>query len=142
MSNQFWYNWLIGATLGVVIFSLVLVFLPHETQAILNETYLVDDNPAQTFSPEANHYLHFVYGVLGGTMLGWMMAILYILVTLFRQGERLGWDMIALSLMTWFIFDTGASLATGFWQNAVLNVGFALLFVVPLTATYREFHER
>ncbi len=140
MSNKFWYNWLILTTLGVMLFSLVLVLIPHELQTVLDDLYLADENPAETFSPEAYHYLNFVFGVLGGVMLGWMAAIFYILVTLFKYGERLGWRLITLSLLTWFVVDSSASLITGFWQNAVLNAVFLLLFAIPLFATYREFH--
>jgi hypothetical protein len=35
--------------------------------------------------------------------------------------------------------DTAFSLGTGFWQNAVLNAVFVVLFAVPLAATYKAF---
>jgi hypothetical protein len=33
------------------------------------------------------------------------------------------------------------SLWSGFWQNAVLNSVIAVLFAIPLAATYSVFHE-
>jgi hypothetical protein len=42
----------------------------------------------------------------------------------------------------WFVLDTALSLVSGFWPNAVLNVVLAVLFAVPLAATYRVFHLR
>jgi len=39
----------------------------------------------------------------------------------------------------WFAVDTTLSAVTGFWGNVALNIGFALLFAVPLAATYSEF---
>jgi hypothetical protein len=42
----------------------------------------------------------------------------------------------------WFVTDTVLSLATGFWQNAVLNVVLAVLFAVPLAATWRACDRR
>lgn len=48
--------------------------------------------------------------------------------------------MIAASLLAWFLPDTGFSLWSGFWQNALFNLGFAVLFLVPLAATYSQFH--
>ena len=41
-----------------------------------------------------------------------------------------------------FVPDTLYSLTSGFVGNAVLNVGFALLFAVPLAATFRDFAAR
>ena len=46
-----------------------------------------------------------------------------------------GWNLIATPVVAWFIPDTAFSLWTGFWQNAVLNAVFALLFAIPLIAT-------
>jgi uncharacterized membrane protein YhaH (DUF805 family) len=46
------------------------------------------------------------------------------------------------SLLVWFIPDTTFSIASGFWQNAILNLVFAILFLIPLTALYRQTHER
>ena len=37
--------------------------------------------------------------------------------------------------------DTLYSLLSGFWPNAVLNAGFALLFAVPLLALRRHLHD-
>lgn len=42
--------------------------------------------------------------------------------------------MFVVSLVAWFIPDTAYSLLSGFWQNAVLNAGFVLLFAIPLAA--------
>jgi hypothetical protein len=36
------------------------------------------------------------------------------------------------SALAWFIPDTSYSLISGFWQNAVLNLAFAMLFALPL----------
>ena len=54
----------------------------------------------------------------------------------FRRGAREAWLIVAVSVAVWFVADTGVSLATGFWQNAVLNTVIAILFAVPLAATY------
>lgn len=55
-------------------------------------------------------------------------------------GEAMGWRIIALSVAAWFVPDTAYSLWSGFWQNAVLNLAFLILFAVPLGATYNTQH--
>ena len=54
----------------------------------------------------------------------------------FRRGSREAWFTCTVSLAAWFVSDTMVSLANGFWQNAVLNAVIAILFAVPLAATY------
>jgi hypothetical protein len=60
---------------------------------------------------------------------------------LLAGGSRLGWRIVAFSAAAWFVPGTTFSLWSGFWQNAVLNAAFAVLFLVPLAATYRACHE-
>jgi hypothetical protein len=87
-------------------------------------------------------YLAFVYGVLGAVMLGWAVLMLLVLAGPFRRGEPEGWRMLAWPLAIWFVVDTTWSLATGYWQNAVLNAAFGLAFAIPLAATWRAFQRR
>jgi len=44
------------------------------------------------------------------------------------------------SLVVWLVPDTGCSLWSGFWQNAVLNTVALALFALPFAMTYRTFH--
>ena len=53
--------------------------------------------------------------------------------------SREGWFTITVSVLAWFIPDTAFSLWSGFWQNAVFNTVFVVLFAIPLAATYRAF---
>lgn len=141
MSNKFWYNWLIGASFSVMLFSLGLILLPETMQSFFNLVYFGAEDADGRFSKDATEYIYFVNAVLGGVMMGWMTAILYVLVTSFRHGETTGWNIITVSLAIWFVIDSSASIATGFAENAVLNLGFLLMFAVPLAATYRIYHQ-
>ena len=68
-------------------------------------------------------------------MFGWGVAFLLVLFGPFRRGSVQAWRTLVISLLAWFIPDTLYSLSVGFWQNALLNMAFALLFGPALAAT-------
>ena len=87
----------------------------------------------------AQPYLALVHGVLGAVMFGWGVGLLLVALGPFSRGAWEAWRTIAISMGAWFAVDTSLSAVTGFWGNVALNIGFALLFAVPLAATYSEF---
>ncbi len=74
-------------------------------------------------------------------MVGWGTALVLVVRGPFASGAAIGWRIIAVSVTAWFVLDTAYSLWSGFWQNAVLNVVFLVLFAVPLAATYNSQRE-
>jgi hypothetical protein len=83
--------------------------------------------PPMAELPEVSHpYLMFLHGVLGAVMFGW--AVLMGLVLGGHPGGRA--RLILLSVGAWFLVDTGWSLARGFPGNALLNLGFLMLFLL------------
>jgi hypothetical protein len=88
---------------------------------------------------EALEYTRFVYGVLGAVMIGWAIALLFVIHGPLRRRERWSWNAVAASMGGWFAVDTSLSIWSGYAENAVLNLGFAILFTVPLVAIHREF---
>ena len=72
-------------------------------------------------------------------MFGWGIGMLLVVLGPFSRGEWEGWRMIAISMGAWFAVYTIMSWVTGFWGNVALNIGFALLFAIPLAATYSAF---
>jgi hypothetical protein len=44
------------------------------------------------------------------------------------------------SIAVWFLLDSGFSILAGYWQNAVFNVVFFVLFFIPLAATFHRFN--
>jgi hypothetical protein len=136
-----WLRWLQLAIVGVMAFGLALVLAP--TLALKGFSLLVYASPDRiaAFGAEAAAYISLVHAVLGAVMFGWGVALLLVVRGLFSRGAREGWQIVAVSLAAWFIPDTAFSLWSGFWQNAVLNAVFIVLFAVPLATTYRGFHE-
>ncbi len=140
--SKFWLRWLLAVTLGVIIFGLFLVLAPSLTRQIFSLLVYGDTERITTFGVDAVAYISLVHAVLGSVMFGWGIALLFIVRGLFARGAIEGWQIVAVSVAAWFVPDTAFSLWSGFWQNALLNATFIILFAVPLAATYRIFHER
>jgi hypothetical protein len=131
----FWVSWLKIAAGAVMLFSAVLLLAPCVGQWMFNWVAFGAAVAPASVPDSAMPYIRFVYGVLGAVMIGWMLAILLLARGPFARGETWAWGAIAGSLGLWFIIDTSWSLLQGYPGNALLNLGFALLFAPPLAAT-------
>lgn len=141
MSFQFWRRWLIVATCGVIVYGFSFILFPDLTQSLFNIIFFGSADASQSFSNEANAYIAFAHGVLGAVMIGWMVALLPILLGPFGQGQRSAWNAIAFSLIEWYGIDTVFSLHSGVPANALFNTALLVLFAIPLAATYGYFRQ-
>ena len=71
-------------------------------------------------------------GVLGAVILGWVVLIAAVVHLGSRSGLDGWWGAVALSLVVWFLVDTGFSLAIGSWRHALFNVAFAVVLAPAL----------
>lgn len=131
-----WFWWLFVAITGVMVFGLSMILSPDLIRRFFGLLlYSSADFMLSTFEPAAVAYITLTHGVLGTVMFGWGAALLLVLSGPFRRGSREGWVILSVSIAAWWVPDTWFSLQMGFWQNAVLNLVFAVLFAVPLIAT-------
>ena len=133
--SRFWINWLLAVSAGVVAFGLVLVIAPSLSRQGFSLLVYASPERIDAFGQEAARYISLAHAVLGGVMVGWGAALFYIARTLLARGSRIAWNLFAISVSAWFIPDTSYSLLSGYWQNALLNTVFLVLFAVPLWAT-------
>lgn len=138
----FWWRWLIVVTLGVLLFGLSLIVAPEFTRRFFGLLLYSSSESLATFGVPAVAYLTLLHGVLGAVMVGWAVALLFVLLGPFRHFSKRGWLAMVVSLLAWFVPDTALSLWSGFWQNAALNLVFAVLFAIPLAATSGAFNEK
>lgn len=136
---NFWWRWLVAADIIVIVFGVAQSLLPNLVRQGFSLMVFGSADYMETFPPDAIRYITLAHAIMGAVMIGWGVSIMYTLFTHFRNGEWTGWVSIAVAMTLWFIPDTIMSIATGFWQNAVLNVGFILMFAIPLSATYKTF---
>ncbi|OYY64855.1 MAG: hypothetical protein B7Y49_07990 [Sphingomonas sp. 28-62-11] len=76
-------------------------------------------------------------GVLGGVMCGWGVTLYaaFQAAHMIGEGSARIWRLILASMIFWFVVDSSLSIATGFALNALMNVGFLLAFVVPISVS-------
>lgn len=130
-----WTAWLLVVSVGVALFGLTLVVAPELARAGFSALVYGDTQRIGSFDPAAVRYIALAHAVIGGVMVGWGVALVLVVRGPFAAGEPIGWRIIAISAPAWFVPDTAYSLWSGFWQNAVLNSVFLVLFAVPLLAT-------
>ena len=137
-SGRFWLSWLRVATILLIAFGLFLV-IAHGL-ALKGFSLLVYSSSERIsgFGDEAADYIALAHAVMGAVMVGWGTALLLVLRGPMKRNVREGALIFAISLTCWFIPDTIFSVASGFWQNAVLNLSFAVLFAIPLVALLRR----
>lgn len=134
---RFWWFWLLVVTSGVVVAGAFLVFSPALGRSLFGLLFYGSGTALDEFSTEAVRYISFAHGVVGAVMIGWGTALALVLLGPFRQAHAHAWRTFVVSLAIWFVVDSGFSLWSGFWQNAVLNTVIALLFLPGLAGTRR-----
>lgn len=131
-------NWLAVVTVGVIAFGLLLVIAPGLARQGFSLLVFSSADRISDFGPEAASYIELAQAVMGSVMVGWGVALLLILRGPMQRNLTEGLKIFGISLLAWFIPDTTFSIASGFWQNAILNLVFAVLFLIPLLALYRQ----
>jgi hypothetical protein len=128
----FWRRWLITVMVGVIVYGLCLIVLPQTMHRFFNTLFFASSNTIQHVGEANPEFIPLVYGVLGAVLIGWMVGLLALLLMTPPDSQRVTWQILVLSIGTWFSIDTGFSLYTGFIAHALFNVGFLVLFAIPL----------
>jgi hypothetical protein len=140
-ATGFWDRWLLFVAWLLVVFGLLLAFF--------NQTRLFDVAfnrqidpvfwPEMVLADSINLFQSWIYGVLGATVAGWGMFIVFLARHPFPRRERWARDCIAAGFIVWYIADTSISLYFGVLFNALFNTLLAGLVFAPLLATKKEF---
>lgn len=137
--STFWSRWLIGGIVYTGLFGLLMWLWPAAVEPVFSVLYFGRPDAIATMDAAALPYARLLQGVLGSVLFGWSLAMLYWAMGPFRRGERTAWVALSWSVWGWFFTDTAYSLWSGFWQNALLNLGFVVLLGIPLLATRQSF---
>jgi hypothetical protein len=139
-SLAFWGKLLKVASIGVSLFGLDMILFQDTLNKFLwNKLFFFNSDLHLTFSSATQHFVNLNYGVMGAFMVGWGLSLLQNTRTAFRTCDQRDWKALATSVGAWFISDCLFSIKMGYWQNAVFNLPFGLLFAVPLIMTKKYF---
>lgn len=70
--------------------------------------------------------------IAGGVMAGWGVMIWIVAGEIYPADPALGRRLILSSIIIWFVIDSSMSVAAGAPLNVVGNLGFLLVFVLPV----------
>jgi hypothetical protein len=137
----FFYYWLVIASLTIAGFGLFII--------IVAQTTLLEDfnKPVMAaFNLTCNNsismkVLTWLYSVLGATMTGWGIFILFVLKNAFAVKNKWSWWAILVSMLFWFIPDTLVSAIYGVHFNVMVNCLILFFILFPLSFTYQDFFQ-
>ena len=142
-SAKFWDRWLFLVGWLLVVFGLLLGFLnqtPLFDRAFnhqINSVFWPNGVPAESIE----QFQSWIYGVLGVTVSGWGVFIVFLACHPFAKRERWARNCIFAGITLWYIADTAISLYFGVTFNAVINSAIVVLVYVPLVATWKDFRK-
>ncbi|GAB5467309.1 MAG: hypothetical protein Kilf2KO_03390 [Rhodospirillales bacterium] len=82
--------------------------------------------------------VRLLWAINSGCLVGWGLLIWQLVTRLYPREPALARSMILISIGAWFLLDSGGSILAGAPMNALYNVGFLLLFYVPLLGSRSE----
>jgi hypothetical protein len=138
---NFWQKWLFAVSLIMVVFGLSL--------ALFYGTPLFDwlrfgvnsafwSNEGQ-LSPAIQAFQCWTVGLMGIVMACWGLTVAFISYYPFRRLEYWSWLCLACGVGLWFVMDESLTLFYQVYFNALFNLGFLLLLVLPLAFTRSHF---
>ena len=137
----FWQKWLL--VLGSVIVAFGLALAVFNQTPVFNVLFNRQINPTfwaeADITPQIRAFQQWIYGVLGATMAGWGVFIVFIVHEPFRRRERWAWNCLAVGVGLWFVVDTALSIAANVIFNAAFNLLLVVLIAPPLLATRANF---
>lgn len=124
--------WLKASTLFTIGFGLLMA-LAAAPALSAPLAYLLDlvFFPLDGAQSMADSQVRLFSAIGGGVMVGWGCAIWMIITRVAGPDPDLARALILVGMGAWFVVDsTGSILSGGHW-NAVANIGFLLLFLIP-----------
>ncbi len=141
MTNlAFWQKWLLILGLLIILFGVGLAVLggsPFQGPNSPIDTVFWD---TQGTTAAVIDFQHWIYGVLGATMAGWGVFTAFIAYYPLKQREPWAWNCLIIGLLLWYLLDTAVSLRFRVYFNAAFNTVLIALVLLPLGATWKDFH--
>ena len=137
----FWQKWLTWANVLTIIVGLLVAFAGNsiffELHNFYSQEVFFGGNP---FSEEALLFKNWLFGIIGGTIVGFHVLMVFISENAFKKKEHWAYYAMWVGLLTWFGIDSSISLYYGALYNVILINLIALLLIgLPLIMTRKYF---
>lgn len=120
-TKELYKNWFSIVSIGILLIGIIMAFFVEPT----------------IFPVEQTIVAKLILGVLGATMIGWGMTILFVARYAFAHRVPYLLKIILASLVVWYIIDTLISAYFGANFNVALNSIILIAAVIPLIAGQR-----
>jgi hypothetical protein len=134
---KFWTGWLFWANVMTVGVGLLVAFAGNSFVFDMHndatrEVYF----GGGAFPPGVLEMKNWLFGVIGGTIVGFHLLMIFIVKFAFANRERWAWWSMWAGLLGWFVVDSSVSAYWGAWHNVTLINLVALVFIgLPLIMT-------
>lgn len=113
---------------GIIIAAAAIPALQAPTALLLDLVYLPLDGAPSTDGSATQ----LLSAISGGVLVGWGLMMWLLATTLYAKEPAPCRKIILTSIITWFVVDTSMSIAAGAMFNAFFNIGFLLVFALPV----------
>ncbi|MEM7369755.1 MAG: hypothetical protein AAF587_14220 [Bacteroidota bacterium] len=137
----FYQKWLTYANVMTVLVGLLVAFAGNSLFFELHNGYTREVFfEGEAFSSEILAMKNWLFGIIGGTIVGFHVLMIAISENAFKRKERWSYQAMWAGMLGWFVIDSGISLYYGAIHNVVLiNLVALILIGVPLVATRKVF---
>lgn len=140
---RIWRYWLLTVSVFIIVFGTIMALLNTTVVfAFFNDQINpVFWGPNPVPSP-VQAFQAWVYGAWGATVMGWGVTMLFIAWFPFGSRERWAWFCVLVSVIFWYLLDTGISFWFGVLINVALNTTIMILVIIPLVFTWNAMHSK
>ena len=129
----FWQKWLTYANVMTIVVGLLVAFAGNsiffQLHNQLTEENLLGGRP---FTETEMLLKNWLFGIIGGTIVGFHMLMVFISENAFKQKEKWAWWAMWAGLLSWFVIDSGLSWYYGAGHNIVIINLVALVLIIYL----------
>jgi len=140
---RFWQKWLTYANVLTIGVGLLVAFAGNSIFFEMHNTASAElfFNTVE-FQPEVLKFKNWLFGIIGGTIVGFHVLMVFISEYAFKRKERWAYWAMWAAMISWFLIDSSISFYYGAVHNIVLINLIALLLIgLPLLITRGEFRK-
>lgn len=140
---MFWQKWLTYANVLTIGVGLLVAFFGNSIFLEIHNDYTVNVFfGGVPLTRETLQLKNWLFGVAGGTIVGFHLLMVFISENAFKKRERWAYLAMWYGLLSWFIIDSSISVYYGAVYNVVLINLVALVIIgLPLLVVRKAFYE-